>query len=74
MYGRFASLSAQSLLVQQVEILGLERKLRVQAAVDRTSNLSFDEKALELMHSADPDDDQWRLVLRIREASKEYSE
>ena len=72
MYKQFASLSAQSLLMQQVELLDLQRELDLQAELDNKQNLGFDEKATTSIHSQPPDDRQWQLVLTIRLRLKEY--
>jgi hypothetical protein len=49
MYKQFASLSAHSLLMQQVELLDM------QAELDNKQNLGFDEKATASIHSQSPD-------------------
>ena len=68
MYKQFASLSAHSLLMQQVELLDLQRELDLQAEL----NPGFDEKATTSIHSQPPNDGQWQLVLTIRQRLKEY--
>ena len=66
MYKQFASLSAHSLLMQQVELLDLQRELDVQAERDNKQIPGFDKKATTLIHSQPPNDRQWQLVLTIR--------
>jgi hypothetical protein len=68
MYKQFASLSAHSLLMQQVALLDLQRELDLQAEL----NPGFDEKATTSIHSQPPTDGQWQLVLTIRQRLKEY--
>jgi len=72
LYKQFASLSAHSLLMQQVELLDLQRELDLQAELDNKQSLGFDEKATTSIHSQSPDDRQWQLVLNIRLRLKEY--
>jgi len=68
LYKQFADLSAQSLLMQQVELLDLQREL------DNQQGLGLDEKATASMHSQPPNDGHWQLVLTIRQRLKEYHE
>jgi hypothetical protein len=72
MYKQFASLSAHSLLMQQVELMDMQRELGLQAELDNKQNLGFDEKATASIHSQSPDNRQWQLVLNIRLRLKEY--
>jgi hypothetical protein len=72
MYKQFASLSAHSLLMQQVELLDLQRELELQAELDNKQSLGFDEKATTSIHLQSPDNRQWQLVLSIRQRLKEY--
>jgi hypothetical protein len=72
MYKQFASLSAHSLLMQQVELLDLQRELDLQAELDNKRNLGFNEKATTSIHSQLPDNRQWQLILTIRQRLKEY--
>jgi len=66
LYKQFADLSAHSLLMQQVELLDLQREL------DNQQGLGLDEKATASMHSQPPNDGHWQLVLTIRQRLKEY--
>jgi len=68
LYKQFADLSAHSLLMQQVELLDLQREL------DNQQGLGLDEKATASMHSQPPNDGHWQLVLTIRQRLKEYHE
>jgi len=72
MYKRFASLSAHSLPMQQVELLDLQHELDLQAELDNKQNLGFNEKATASIHSQSPNHKQWQLVLTIRQRLKEY--
>jgi hypothetical protein len=72
MYKQFASLTAHSLLMQQVELLDLQRELEIQAEEDRKMGLGYDEKATVFVHSKDPNDRQWKLVLEIRLRLEQY--
>lgn len=72
MYKQFASLTAHSLLMQQVELLDLQRDLELQAEIDRKNHLGYDEKAHTFIHSKKPNDTQWQLVLEIRQRLDQY--
>lgn len=74
MYKRFGVLNAHSLLLQQAELLDLEQQFDLQAAVDRSAGLNYDEKALNLLHSPTHSDKQWQLAKSVRERLKDYSE
>lgn len=75
MFKRFAQLNAHSLLIQQAEILDLERQLLVLATVNKKHGLHYDTIAMDLINAgrANDDDEQWRLITQIRLKLKEYS-
>lgn len=75
MFKRFAQLNAHSLLIQQAEILDLERQLLVLATVNKKRGLHYNTIAIDLINAgrANNDDEQWRLVLHIRSKLKDYS-
>ena len=74
-FKRFATLNAHSLLMQQAEILLLERELKAMMESDRTDGLAYDKKAADLIGSVEngPDDAQWRLIVEIRQRLEDYS-
>lgn len=77
---RFSSLTIQSLLYQQAEIIGLQQDLHELEVINDKSQdkvrASFSRNwfALSSADEYDGSDEQWRLVLEIREKLKEYSE
>jgi hypothetical protein len=74
-FKRFATLNAHSLLMQQVELLLLQRELDAMMASDQDDGLPYDTKAADLIASTEkgPDDAQWELVLKIRDKLEKYS-
>lgn len=80
MVSQFSSLNIQSLLYRQAELISLQQDL--QELVDSSDRSSDEEKrefsrdwnALSSANEKDGSDEQWRLVLLIRERLKAYSE
>jgi hypothetical protein len=74
-FKRFATLNARSLLMQQAELLLLQRELDVMMASDQVDGLPYDTNAEKLIDSAQdgPDDAQLTLVLDIRGKLEKYS-
>lgn len=75
MFKRFAHLNVHSLLIQQAELLDLQRQLDVWISVDKSRGLQFDTVALDLIKAGKDgsNDEQWKLVLQIREKLRIYS-
>jgi hypothetical protein len=75
LYKRFGSLNARSLLLQQAELLYLERKLHAFAGFDKDEGLPFYKDAGSLIKSGETgeNDEQWRLLQVIRGKLNEYS-
>lgn len=79
MVSQFSFLNIQSLLYRQAELIGLQQDLHeLEAANDRSQDeekrlFSRDWYALSSAEEHDGSDEQWRLVLLIREKLKEYS-
>ena len=79
MVSQFSSLNIQSLLYRQAELIGLQQDLHeLEVANDRSQDeektlFSRDWYALSSAEAHDGSDEQWRLVLLIREKLKEYS-
>ena len=79
MVSQFSSLNIQSLLYRQAELIGLQQDLHeLEVANDRSQDeekrlFSRDWYALSSAEERDGSDEQWRLVLLIREKLKEYS-
>lgn len=73
-YNRFTTLNAYNLLIQQAELLHLESQLEVFAVTDAAAGFEYDRNALSLIESGEKgrDDEQWRMVLRVREKLREY--
>lgn len=78
-YRRFAGLSARNLLYLQAELVDLEERLRKQTLKDinstegRRKEYSRNWFDLSVSKARDGSDEQWHLVLCIREKLKEYS-
>lgn len=78
-FRRFGTLNAQNLLYLQAELVSMEERLRKLQRVDATSSVGKKSKYARnwfyLSQSRkDGDEKQWRLVRRIRQTLKEYSE
>lgn len=76
---RFSTLNVQNLLYLQAELTNLQRKLREQEAVDNRSDVGNKKNYARDWYwlsksKADGDEEQWQLVLSVREKLKEYSE
>jgi hypothetical protein len=77
---QFSSLNIQSLLYQQAELIGLQQDLHeLETANDRSPDpekASFSKNWLALSQAKEDDgsDEQWKLILLIRQKLKEYSE
>ncbi|KAM0716127.1 hypothetical protein Q7P37_008641 [Cladosporium fusiforme] len=76
MFKRFAQLNLHSLLIQQAELLDLQRQLDVAISVDKGRGLHFDTIALDLIEAGKDgiNDEQWKLVMQIREKLRTYNE
>ncbi|KAL1626905.1 hypothetical protein SLS54_002443 [Diplodia seriata] len=74
-FKRFAELNAHSLLIQQAELLEVERELEAARASDTDDRLPYNEKAINLINSGEtgPDNNQWQLVLKARELLEKYN-
>jgi hypothetical protein len=74
-YKRFTTLNAHSILMQQAELILLQRELDVMMASDKADGLPYATNAEKLIESAEagPDDAQLALVLKIREKLEKYS-
>jgi hypothetical protein len=76
---QFSELNIQNLLYLQAEIIGLQQDLRVlEEANDRSPDtkraaFSTNWSVLSSADEKDGSDEQWLLVLTIREKLKEYS-
>jgi hypothetical protein len=77
---RFSSLNIQNLLYMQAELIGLQQDLHeLETVNDRSpdevkASFSRNWLALKSAQEHDGSDEQWKLVLLIREKLKEYSE
>lgn len=77
---RFSSLNIQNLLYMQAELIGLQQDLHeIETVNDRSpdevkSSFSRNWLALRSAEEHEGSDEQWKLVLLIREKLKEYSE
>lgn len=80
MVSQFSSLNIQTLLYRQAEIISLQQDLQeLEDSSDRSPDeekrkFSRDWNALSSAEEKDGSDEQWKLVLLIRERLKEYSE
>ncbi|KAL0254265.1 hypothetical protein SLS55_009739 [Diplodia seriata] len=74
-FKRFAELNAHSLLIQQAELLEVERELEAARASDTDDRLPYNEKAINLINSGEtgPDNSQWQRVLKARELLEKYN-
>lgn len=74
-FKRFAELNAHSLLIQQAELLDLEARLHVIADFDDEEGLNYSRNIEGMIDAAEEGrpSEQWKLILRIREKLKEYS-
>lgn len=77
---QFSTLNLQSLLYRQAELVSLQQDLHeLEIADDRSSDaekrtFSRDWNALSLADEEDENNEQWKLVLEIRDRLKDYSE
>lgn len=74
-FKRFTKLNTHNLLMQQAEILHLENKLVAHVKVDHQEGLDYECNVGNMLaaHGAGMLDEQWQLILEIREKLKAYS-